>query len=129
MANPDINWLASFITEDPETFQEGPERSPEDQKFIDDTNAYYEENPDEHGYGDRKAAEAAEAAEEPRQAGDVKRASEKMEKASGLKAVLGKINTRQELEQFLMSILKSVNVRSGDMYSAMVKAAKKAKEM
>ena len=103
MANTDINWLASFITEDPETFQENLGEAPEVAPEV--------------------------APEEPRQAGDVKRASEKMEKASGLKAVLGKINTRQELEQFLLSVLKSVNVRSGDMYSAMVKAAKKAKEM
>jgi len=103
VVNPDINWLSNFITEDPETFQENLGEAPE--------------------------AEQEVAPEMPRQASDVKRASEKMEKASGLKAILGKINTRQELEQFLLSVLKSVNVRPGDMFSAMVKAAKKAKEM
>jgi len=114
MANPDINWLASFITEDPETFQEN----------LEDEN--HPLGGDEQG--DMLTSGQAEA-EAPKQASDVKRASERMEKASGLKAVLGKINNRAELEQFLLEILKSVNVRPGDMYSAMVKAAKKAKEM
>ena len=100
MVDPDIGWLARFITEDPETFQEDLEEEPVEAPI-----------------------------EEPRQASDVQRASQKMEKSSGLEALLGKINNRVELEQFLLSILKSVNVRPGDMYSALVKAAKKAKEM
>lgn len=108
MANPDINWLSDFITEDPETFQEG---LPEPRHEI------------------AGNTDIPKAGDQPKLSSDVKRTSERMEKASGLKAMLGKINTRQELEQFLLEILKSVNVRPGDMHSAMVKAAKKAKEM
>ena len=72
--------------------------------------------------------EPIEPEEAPRQASDVARASGKMEKASGLSAVLSKINNRVELEQFLLNTLKSVNVKPGDMYIALTKAARAVKK-
>ena len=63
----------------------------------------------------------------PKQAADVARATGKMEKTGGLAAVLSKINNRVELEQFLLNTLKSVNVKPGDMYIALTKAARAVK--
>jgi len=119
MVNPDINWLSNFITEDPETFQEGLPGELEEIEGL----------PGSKGQGGYGLRDYRGDDDKLKLSNDVKRTSEKMEKTSGLKDMLGKINTRQELEQFLLEILKSVNVRPGDIYSAMVKAAKKAKEM
>ena len=68
-----------------------------------------------------------EPPDQPKQASDVARATGKMEKARGLPAVLSKIDKRVELEQFLLNMLKSVNVKPGDMYTALTKAARTVK--
>jgi len=59
---------------------------------------------------------------------DVAIAIRKIEKTSGLPESLARINHRDELEQFLLNMLKSVNVKPADMHIALVKAAQTAKK-
>jgi len=69
-----------------------------------------------------------EPPEQSKQATDVTHATRKIDKASGLSALLARINNRVELEQFLLNMLKSVNVKPADMHIALVKAAQTAKK-
>ena len=62
---------------------------------------------EEYAAGNQQVREQEEAPQ-PKVAGDVARAGEKLGKTTGIEAALGNINTRPEFEQLLMKFIQMV---------------------